>query len=67
MWRNLQRHEAIRSLHARQREVVAVMDRAEERAGPEDVGDQALMRGVGYSISVCSSGAVPVWGRASIM
>jgi hypothetical protein len=22
------------------------MDRAEERAGPEDVGDQALMRGV---------------------
>jgi hypothetical protein len=46
MWRNLQRHEAIRSLHARQREVVAVMDRAEERAGPEDVGDQALMRGL---------------------
>src|ERR1700675_2025912 len=33
-------------LHARQREVVAVMDRAEERAGPEDVGDQALMRGL---------------------
>ena len=46
MWRNLQRHEAIRSLHARQREVVAVMDRAEERAGREDVGDQALMRGL---------------------
>jgi len=23
-----------------------VMDRAEERAGPEDVGDQALMRGL---------------------
>jgi hypothetical protein len=29
-------------LHARQREVDEVMDRAEERAGPEDVGDQAL-------------------------
>jgi hypothetical protein len=34
------------ALHARQREVVAVMDRAEERVGPEDVGDQALMRGL---------------------
>ena len=29
------------------REVVALMDRAEERAGPEDVGEQALMRGLG--------------------
>ena len=28
------------------REVVALMDRAEERAGPEDVGEQALMRGL---------------------
>src|ERR1700680_13643 len=31
---------------ARQREVDEGMDRAEERAGPEDVGDQALMRGL---------------------
>jgi hypothetical protein len=28
------------------REVLALMDRAEEKAGPEDVGEQALMRGV---------------------
>ena len=28
------------------REVLALMDRAEERAGPEDVGEQALMRGL---------------------
>jgi len=28
------------------REVVALMDRAEERAGHEDVGEQALMRGL---------------------
>ena len=28
------------------REVVVLMDRAEERAGPEDVGEQALMRGL---------------------
>jgi hypothetical protein len=28
------------------REVLALMDRAEEKAGPEDVGDQALMRGL---------------------
>jgi hypothetical protein len=33
-------------LHARQREVDFGMDRAEERAGPEDVGDQTLMRGL---------------------
>jgi hypothetical protein len=33
-------------LHARWREVDQVMDRAEERAGPEDVGDQTLMRGL---------------------
>jgi hypothetical protein len=34
------------------------MDRAEEKAGPEDVGEQALMRGLVTSISVFSSGAV---------
>ena len=28
------------------REVLDLMDRAEERAGPEDVGEQALMRGL---------------------
>ena len=28
------------------REVLALMDRAEEKAGPEDVGEQALMRGL---------------------
>jgi hypothetical protein len=28
------------------REVLALVDRAEERAGPEDVGEQALMRGL---------------------
>ena len=28
------------------REVVELMDRAEERAGSEDVGEQALMRGL---------------------
>jgi hypothetical protein len=33
-------------LRARQREVDQMMDRAKERAGPEDVGDQALMRGL---------------------
>ena len=27
-------------------EVLALMDRAEEKAGPEDVGEQALMRGL---------------------
>jgi hypothetical protein len=42
------------------REVLALMDRAEEKAGPEDVGEQALMRGFGYRISVFSSGAVLV-------
>jgi len=47
-----------------QREVIS-MDRAEERAGPEDVGNQALMRGC-YRISVCSSGlSLSEW--ASIM
>jgi hypothetical protein len=33
-------------LHTCQREVDQVMDRAEERAGPEDVGDQTLIRGL---------------------
>ena len=33
-------------LHTCQREGDQVMDRAEERAGPEDVGDQTLMRGL---------------------
>ena len=28
------------------REVLATMDRAEEKAGPKDVGEQALMRGL---------------------
>src|ERR1700736_3268636 len=28
------------------REVLALMDRAEEKAGPKDVGEQALMRGL---------------------
>jgi len=28
------------------REVLARMDRAEEKAGPKDVGEQALMRGL---------------------
>src|SRR6202166_5206319 len=28
------------------REVLALMDRAEEKAGPENVGEQALMRGL---------------------
>src|SRR5215471_18803056 len=28
------------------REVLALVDRAEEKAGPEDVGEQALMRGL---------------------
>ena len=28
------------------REVLALMDRAEEKAGSEDVGEQALMRGL---------------------
>jgi hypothetical protein len=28
------------------REVLAPMDRAEEKAGPKDVGEQALMRGL---------------------
>ena len=32
-------------LHARQREVDLGADRAEERTGPEDVGDQTLIRG----------------------
>ena len=32
--------------HADWREIGAPMDRAEERAGPEDVGEQALMRGL---------------------
>jgi len=32
--------------HADRHEVGAPMDRAEERAGPEDVGQQALMRGL---------------------
>jgi hypothetical protein len=32
-------------LHARKREVDLGADRAEERTGPEDVGDQTLMRG----------------------
>jgi len=32
--------------HADWHEVEAPMDRAEERAGPEDVGQQALMRGL---------------------
>ena len=53
------------------------MDRAEERAGPQDVGDQTLIRGLDTAslknprtydaTAVCSSGAVPVWHRASIM
>ena len=34
-------------LQAYRREVGYRMDRAEERAGPEDVGEQALMRGLG--------------------
>ena len=33
-------------LHAREREVDLGADRAEERTGPEDVGDQTLMRGL---------------------
>src|ERR1700731_3591739 len=41
------------------REVLALMDRAEEKAGREDVGEQALNARVGYRISVFSSGAVP--------
>jgi hypothetical protein len=28
------------------REVLATMDRTEEKAGPKDVGEQALMRGL---------------------
>ena len=32
--------------HADRHEVGVPMDRAEERAGPEDVGEQALMRGL---------------------
>jgi hypothetical protein len=32
--------------HATLREVVVPMNRAEERTGPEDVGEQALMRGL---------------------
>ena len=48
------------SCGAYQREVGIRMDRAEERAGLEDVGQQALMRGLDTSISVCSSRAVPV-------
>ena len=34
------------SIPRTQREVEWFLDRAEERAGPEDVGDQALMRGL---------------------
>ena len=33
-------------LHTCGHEVDRVMDRAEERAGPEDVGDQTLIRGL---------------------
>ena len=36
------------------------MDRAEERAGAEDVGEQALMRVLDTAFPFFSSGAVPV-------
>ena len=35
------------------------MDRAEEKAGPKDVGEQALMRGLDTAFPFFSSGAVP--------
>jgi hypothetical protein len=36
------------------REVLALMDRAEEKAGPKDVGEQALMRGFEQSVEPIS-------------
>jgi len=43
------------------------MNHAEERTEPEDVGEQALMRGLDtafpfFRLGLSLSGAVPVWG-----
>src|SRR5215813_2484317 len=42
-------------------EVFALMDRAEEKAGPEDVGEQALMRGLDTAFPVFRLGLS--WSR----
>jgi hypothetical protein len=54
-------------LHARQREVDLGADRAEERTGPEDVGDQTLMRGLDTALPFVRPGLSLSVGRASIM
>lgn len=41
------------------------LDRAREETGPEDVGQQVLMRG--FHMSVCTSWAASVWVRASAL
>ena len=47
-------------LHAHHVKLVRVMDRAEERAGLEDVGEQALMRGLATHFRLF------VWGCAAL-
>jgi len=42
------------------------MDRAEERAGPEDVGEQALMRGLDTAFPFFVWGCPGLMIRASI-
>ena len=54
-------------ISTRRREVDWVMGRAEERAGPEDVGDQALMRGLVTAFPFVRPGLSLAWGRASIV
>ena len=53
-------------LHARQREVDLGADRAEERTGPEDVGDQTLMRGLDTALPFVRPGlSLSAVGRQS--
>jgi hypothetical protein len=50
------------------REVVALMDRAEERAGREDVGEQALMRGLDTAFPFVRLGlSLSIVGRRSMI
>ena len=42
------------------------VDRAEERTEPEDVGEQALIRGLATAFPFFRLGLSRVWGRASI-
>ena len=53
-------------ISTRRREVDWVMGRAEERAGPEDVGDQALMRGLDTAFPFVRLGLSRSEKRASI-